>query len=147
MKYAIAAIAALLCTSPTLARTAESVARVKDGDTFELVGHRIFGTATSIRVLGIDTPEHDYQAKCVAEKEHGIKAMLYAVDMTARAGGKVTLSKIKRDKFGGRFNARVTLKIDGRAVDWATEMQAKGFALPFTGQGPKPDWCAILEGK
>lgn len=134
----------LVLSSPALAAS-EKVARVKDGDTFELLNRRVFNTATSIRVLGIDTPEHDHLAKCEAERLHGIAALKYAESLVARAGSVVNLTKIKRDKFGGRFNARVTMKIDGRRVDWATEMMAAGFARPYSGEGPKPDWCAILD--
>lgn len=144
MKYWIC-LAAILIASPAIARP-EKVARVKDGDTFELARHRIFGTATSIRVLNIDTPEHDHMAKCEAERLHGIKAMEFAADLVSRAGGIVTLSRVKRDKYGGRFNARVTMKINGVAVDWAAAMTSAGLALPYTGQGAKPDWCEILKG-
>lgn len=50
-------------------------------------------------------------------------------------GTWVTVQTFKPDKYGGRWQARLTLN-DGRDV--ATVMCADGYAAPWTGSGPKP---------
>ena len=144
-----AATIGLLWPSPAYAAK-EQVARVKDADTFEIVGKRTFGLPTSIRVLGIDTPEsHIPPAKCTAERDHGLLATLYAESLVARSGGFVwTSGRAKRDKYNGRYLFKVRLLIDGAKVDWARAMVEAGFARDYgeggDGRLTKPDWCAIL---
>ena len=140
-------LALCFLSSAAMARP-ERVSRVKDGDTFELVRHRVFGNPTAIRVIGVDTPEHDWRAKCPLEKQHGIDALKFATEMLAAAQNTVWLGKRKTpDKYGGRYNAKVTLLIGGQRVDWAAALIANGYGLPYDGEGKKPDWCGILAAR
>jgi micrococcal nuclease len=105
-------IVAALLLMPSIALAGkERVSRVKDGDTVELVGHRVFGTATSIRLRGVDTPEHDFQAKCEAERAAGLRALALTTDLIAKSGGLIWIKHISRDKYGGRFVADVRVRI------------------------------------
>jgi endonuclease YncB( thermonuclease family) len=90
----------------------------------------------SVRIRGIDTPESNYLAKCPAEKAKGLEAKAFLINLTK---GKDTMMarNIKWDKYGGRIDAIV--EIDG--VNVGDLMISKGFAKPYTGSGPKPDWC------
>lgn len=141
-------IALMGCIQPAHAGK-ERVARVKDGDTFELVAHRTFGFATSIRVFGIDTPEHDYRAKCPEEKAHGLLALTRANELVDGSGGLVWIKVIQRDKFGGRFDAKVKVRSGDKKIDWAQTMISEGFAVPYHGEDKAKvaDWCAILAPK
>jgi endonuclease YncB( thermonuclease family) len=115
------------------------VVRVIDGDTVVVNAHvwpQLTVEKASIRVLGIDTPE--LHGKCEAEKAMAKKAKA----MMAEAfppGTLVQLLGVKPDKYGGRFNARV-LSADGQS--WAALLFDAELAAPYTGQGPKRDWCA-----
>jgi micrococcal nuclease len=90
----------------------------------------------SVRILGIDTPESNYLAKCPAEKAKGLEAKAFLINMTT-GQTEMMARGVKWDKYGGRINANV--EIDG--VDVGKAMIAKGLAKPYTGEGPKPDWC------
>lgn len=50
-------------------------------------------------------------------------------------GSTVTVQTFKPDKFGGRYDALITLADGG---DVTTVMCADGYAAPWNGQGPKP---------
>ena len=64
----------------------------------------------SVRILGIDTPESTYLAKCEKEKTLGLEAKAF---LTVLTSGKETMMarSIKWDKYGGRIDAYV--EIDG----------------------------------
>ncbi len=112
-----------------------------DGDTVVVdaqVWPQVVIAGASIRVLGIDTPE--LRGKCETEKAMAQKAKA----MMAEAfppGTLVQLLGVKPDKYGGRFNARV-LASDGQG--WAALLFETDLAAPYTGQGPKRDWCAAI---
>jgi endonuclease YncB( thermonuclease family) len=123
------------------------VSRVKDGDTFELTSHKTFGLASSIRVRGIDTPEHDALAKCPREREAGMRAMAFTRALIAESGGVVWIDRIGRDKYNGRFLARVRVRIGAQRIDLAEALTAADLAQPYSGEGSKPDWCpAVANG-
>jgi len=90
----------------------------------------------SVRIRGIDTPESNFLAKCSAERSKGLQAKAFLANLVR---GKETMMarNVKWDKYGGRIDAAV--EIDG--VDVGRLMIENGFAKPYTGQGPKPDWC------
>lgn len=149
-------IALAIWASPAAAAR-KHVSRVKDGDTFEIVENKTFGLSSSIRVLGIDTPESEMPpAKCHVEAEMGKAATAYANELVARSGGLVwTSGAAKRDPYG-RYLFKVYLRIDGKRVGWAEAMIEAGFALPYVRTKDangrrilvKPDWCSILaQGK
>jgi endonuclease YncB( thermonuclease family) len=142
------AVAALLCAAPSIAAPAETVERVIDGDTFVLAAKwSPYPLKWQIRVLGIDTPEKGRLAKCPEEAAHSEKATALAKYLLKQAGGKVLLTNVKHDKYGGRLNANVTITIQGKKSDFADLMISGGYALPYLGEGPKPDWCAITKGQ
>jgi micrococcal nuclease len=92
--------------------------------------------AASVRIRGIDTPESTYLAKCPAEKARGLEAKAFLINLTSGQESMMARN-IKWDKYGGRIDAIV--EINGLNVGEA--MIAKGLARPYTGTGPKPDWC------
>lgn len=135
---------AMFCI-PAHAAPPEKVARVIDGDTFVLDAKwSPYPLVWQVRILGIDTPEKGHLAKCPEEAEHSKKAMKHTADMLFLAGNKATLTQVSHDKYGGRLDAKVTLRIDGKPVDLGESLIAAGYARPYSGEGPKPDWCAIL---
>ncbi len=116
-----------------------TIVRVIDGDTVVVDAHiwpQMVAAGVSIRVLGIDTPER--RGKCALEKQRAEQAKAIMAEAFP-VGDPVLLVGVKPDKFGGRFNARV-LTAGGK--DWGDLIQAEGLAAPYTGQGPKRDWCA-----
>lgn len=90
----------------------------------------------SVRILGIDTPESNYLAKCPLEKERGLEAKAFLINLTV--GQETMMARnIKWDKYGGRIDAHV--EIAGKDVGQL--MIDRGLAKPYNGTGPKPDWC------
>lgn len=90
----------------------------------------------SIRIRGIDTPEKGARAKCMLEASRAVEAS----KLTRSLIGSNTTMVVKNpawDKYGGRINGEVV--IGGKDV--GQELIAKGLAQPYTGRGPKPDWC------
>jgi micrococcal nuclease len=90
----------------------------------------------SVRVLGIDTPESTHLAKCPAEKARGLAAKEFVTNL-AQGQETMIIKSFKWDKYGGRIDAYV--EING--VNVGEKLIANGFAKPYTGEGPKPDWC------
>jgi micrococcal nuclease len=89
----------------------------------------------SVRLIGINAPETK-TAKCKAERDAGEAAKLYVSDRLARAT-EVKVEFIKWDKYGGRFDGKVT--VDGK--DLTTEMLAAGMATPYDGGKRVNVWC------
>jgi endonuclease YncB( thermonuclease family) len=154
MKSAFTVLAVLAVATyampPAFAR-AEHILRVIDGDTFEIAGHRSFGEPTIVRVIGLDTPEHDAKAKCPAERAHGDAAKKHAEDLASLSAGRVWLTgKPHKDKYG-RWLFNAALRIDGRRLDWSEAMIHTGYGRIYVrdakGKLIKPDWCAILRAK
>ena len=90
----------------------------------------------SVRILGIDTPESTYLAKCPAEKAKGLEAKAFLINLTIGQESMMARS-IKWDKYGGRINAYI--EIAGKDV--GQQMIDRGLAKPYNGLGAKPDWC------
>lgn len=142
LRLLLAAVA-LLLSPPALAKSWQ-VASVHDGDTFSLQGRFTpWGLPLSVRVLGVDTPEL-WTAKCPQEKAAAVAARDHVRDLVRQAGGLVTLDVKGWDKYGGRVNAQVYLRINRKRVDLAQNLIAGGFAAPYSGSGPKRDWCEFL---
>jgi endonuclease YncB( thermonuclease family) len=124
----------------------ETVTRVIDGDTFVLAAKwSPYPLTWQVRVLGIDTPEKGHLAKCKEEAAHSALAAKHTADLLFLGGNKVRLSNVQHDKYGGRLDANVGVVVTGKTVDLAQSLIAAGFARPYFGEGPKPDWCAILK--
>ena len=112
------------------------VERVIDGDTVR-VTVRIWhdqDVHTSIRLRGIDTPE--LRARCARERELALAAKAALVEMLP-AGSTITLTNLRPDKYGGRFDADARTA-DGR--DPAAELIAQGHARAYGGEA-RLGWC------
>lgn len=91
----------------------------------------------SIRLRGIDTPEKGHRAKCAKEAN----LALHASKMTKDMIGSATLMTVRNpdwDKYGGRIDGEVIIN----GLNVGNELIANGLARPYTGKGPKPDWCS-----
>jgi endonuclease YncB( thermonuclease family) len=110
-------------------RYAGDVVRVIDGDTIVIdvdLGFGIWLRSQSFRLLGVNAREHS--APGGKEARMNLASML-------PVGTRLTVTSVKADKYGGRFDAMLTLP-DGRDV--ARELIAGGWAAAWNGQGVKP---------
>jgi endonuclease YncB( thermonuclease family) len=92
----------------------------------------------SIRILGIDTPESTWRAKCKAEKALGKKATQFLKDFVGSTP-VMTVTNFKWDKFGSRIDG--TVFINGKNIPEL--LIENGFAREYYGKGPKSDWCTV----
>lgn len=127
------------------------VTSVYDGDTFTIDGEEwspFPNLVWKVRIRGIDTPEK--RGKCGRERElakraHSLTISLLerndkqrtALILNRRKGYRVWLSAIQHDKYGGRFDAVVTLS-DGSSL--GDHLINAGVARPYFG-GKKRTWC------
>lgn len=144
---AITTLSAVLWTTSTNAATPKAavsemilpIAGGVDGDTIKtrLDALPCPLCRVSIRIRGIDTPEKGHRAKCVKEVALAVRASQLTTDLigTTRT---MSVRNFEWDKYGGRIDGDVV--INGHDV--AKELMAAGLARPYTGKGPKPDWCA-----
>ena len=90
----------------------------------------------SVRISGIDTPETTHLARCDKERELGLQAKEFVIKLI---GNQTTMvaRNIKWDKYGGRILANV--EVGG--VNVGESLIAQGLARPYSGAGPKADWC------
>ena len=112
------------------------VLAVIDGDTFTArcqtwPQHHI---ETSIRLVGIDTPE--LRGKCTQERKLANEARDALTELLKDR--TVYLSRMEPDKYGGRFLASVHTA-DG--VDVSGELLKRGLAVSYSGKGTKHDFC------
>lgn len=117
------------------------VDHVVDGDTVKVkfpAWARSPFSLLSVRVAGIDTPEHvKPPAKCDAEVMLGKQALAFAKTL-AQPGDKIKVRYVGMDKYF-RIDAAVVLP-DGR--DWGKIMIAQKYARPYSG-GTKGSWCTV----
>ena len=119
-----------------------TVRYVTDGDTINVQVAKSQWIAPhgrlSIRISGIDSPEKArVNAKCDREFELGKTATEYAKSLMPVGSIVRFYPSATRDKYS-RVDARVLLP-DGRDVGQL--MMAGGYAKPWSGRGPKPNWC------
>lgn len=120
---------------------AEIVTSVRDGDTVSIKAewspykHLNWG----VRVRGIDTGETSHLAKCQQELAMGQNAKAATRKLITESKNLIMLEDIDHDKYGGRFVANVILK-DGSSL--GDRLIQLGLAKPYTGKGPKPNWCS-----
>lgn len=103
--------------------------RVIDGDTVILdvdLGFNSWLRYQSFRLLGVNAREKSDLG--------GPEAKAHLSELLP-PGTIVTLTSVKADKYGGRFDAVITMA-DGR--DLAQELIRGGWAAPWTGAGAKP---------
>ena len=115
---------------------AEAV-RVIDGDSLVVRARIWLGQTveTHVRLAGIDTPE--LRGKCAEERK---KAEAARAALIAFLGeGKVALSGIEADKFGGRVRARLA---SATHRDVAQALIAGGHARAYDG-GARAGWCRV----
>jgi len=151
LRYVIATVlivAALLAFTPSKADPKTymlpEIVKVIDGDTIKIILSPLKDypplDKVSIRILGIDTPEHDWRAKCVLEQELGIKAKQHVIDLVGDAK-RIKVTNYKWDKYGGRIDG--TVSVNG--VDIGQSLIENKLAKPYTGKGPKSNWCFNAE--
>ena len=117
----------------------ETVTRVVDGDTVLLAADwSPYDLEWKVRILGIDTPEKGHLAHCEREQKLSKKAQALTESLLGESLMRVRLKSVKHDKYGGRLDAEVILA-DGRSL--GDELIKSGLARPYTGDGPKPNWC------
>ena len=111
------------------------VVRVLDGDTFTVRVQVWLGqeVETSVRILGIDTPE--IHSDCSQERSMAQTAR--AELETLLKDGTVELYNIRNDKYAGRVLADAKT-ISGTNI--SAHMIEKGFARPYEGRARKK-WC------
>lgn len=118
--------------------SATEILRVIDGDTYVIPAPWLppeLGTTISIRVLGIDTPEHGARAKCATETRMSDLGIAFVI-AKFRAAGNITVTMRHWDKFGGRVDGDVM--VDGISI--GSLLIERGLARPYDG-GTKRGWC------
>lgn len=108
--------------------------RVIDGDTFESNIKPFPALAPiKIRLLGIDTPE--LRGKCEKEKQKAKDAKTFVARLVKDK--PVQFDVVSYDKYGGRVNGNAF--VEGKSI--ATLLIDNELAAPYSGSGPKRDWC------
>jgi len=120
-----------------------AVDRVIDGDTVSMhlvrhvpvnadLGFKLYvdtiplRTTQNLRVLGINTPE----IHGVSDKLPGLAAKAALERLLSL--GKITVETVKPDKYGTRYDARITVTPElGEAFDVGAVLIETGFAKPF----------------
>ena len=105
---------------------------VHDGDTLTAdvdLGYHIWLRGQSYRLTGCNTRE--------LAQPGGIEVRDALADLLI--GARVALTSVAPDKYGGRWDAVITLADGSDLVDW---MVASGWAARWNGRGakPVPDW-------
>ncbi len=120
--------------------------RVVDGDTVKVVLHLYPGLEqrVSLRLKGINTPEHRPRFKC--HRPDGCKALKQCEKEAARQatafthdflnGRRLVVRKVSNGKYAGRVTGHITA--DGK--DLAEALVAAGHARPYKG-GKRGWWC------
>ena len=111
------------------------VVRVVDGDTIKVNAHvwNDIRVMTSVRVLGVDTPE--LRGKCFKEKEMAVAAKQFVIDTISNE--PIYLRNIKTDKFGGRVLAEVYL---GNGHSLSEMLIQSKHGREYNG-GKRKGWC------
>ena len=136
----------VLCTSIGSVKPAEKsyimpeIVNVVDGDTINIMLAPLKDypplNSVKVRINGIDTPESTWRAKCGKEKELGLEAKTFLVELIGNTK-RLKLTNYKWGKFGGRIVADASV----RGIDIAKELIHNGYAKEYSGKGSKPNWC------
>ena len=111
------------------------IVRVYDGDTFYADLYSlpdVFGKNIGIRLIGIDTPELNSKDSCNKALAKAAKDFL---EQKLKSACQIELRNISRDKY---FRLDAIVYTD--SVNLNDLMIQKGFAKPYTGEGPKPTY-------
>lgn len=111
---------------------------VKDGDTVTFVAPFLpppLKPVLGVRVLGVDTPEKGFRAKCPQEAARGEAATKFTKSVIANARS-IQFEIVDWDKFGGRVLGDVI--VDGQRL--SKLLIANGYAREYWGEA-KQSWC------
>ena len=142
MKFHKLLILLILIPSTSYSKNSYSwkVKRVIDGDTLEIEQNFMpDNLKLKIRILGIDTPEKGWRAKCAKEKILAKKAFDFMQESITNAQNNnipITFSNLKWGKYGGRLLATVTIN----NKNLSTELINRGLAKEYHGK-KKESWC------
>lgn len=114
------------------------VIRVLDGDTVEIDAPFLpveLKQVLKLRILGVDTPEKGFRAKCEKESKMAELATDFTRSMVFGATTHRVLLK-QWDKYGGRVLGDLLLD----DVSLKELLIDNGYAVPYNGE-KKPNWC------
>ena len=138
MNKILAAVLLLVSSTSYSADMTMDIRRVVDGDTISSVIDLPCPLClVSVRIIGIDTPESTHLAKCNKERLLGIAAKEFTKSLVGDAK-TMLVRDVKWDKYGGRIDGRVEVN----NVDIGYTLIKQGLARPYTGKGPKSNWCS-----
>ena len=89
----------------------------------------------AIRLLGIDTPEKTFRAKCSEESILAEKASAFTKSILANSTD-IRVDVKSWDKYGGRMLGEIY--VDGKRL--SVMLIEKGLAVPYDGK-KKKSWC------
>jgi len=116
------------------------VLRVIDGDTVVIEAPYLpkpLKPEMSLRIIGVDTPEKDYRAKCEDENKLGHAATEFTTKLVNNAH-TIKVDIIQWDKFGSRYDG--DLIIDDKSL--SAELIKHKLAKEYHGD-KKESWCTI----
>ena len=116
-----------------------TIMRVIDGDTIEFQADFLpseLGKSLKLRVLGVDTPERGQWARCSKERDMAQISKSFT-EKQIRDSKQQQIELKSWDKYGGRVLGDVIL--DGTKL--SSKLISSGYAKPYTGSGPKHNWC------
>jgi len=111
-----------------------------DGDTFtvNIPGvPDVFGRLISVRVRGVDAPE--IRGRCTDERYLAMRARNWVREKMSNAK-EIELTEPERGKY---FRIVASVKVDG--MDLGIALQERGYAVKYTGSGPRYNWCEIAQ--
>lgn len=110
------------------------VARVRDGDSIDVIAHVWPGTQmrVSVRLAGIDAPE--LRARCDEEKRLAVAARDRLSDLVST--GPVHLKQVR----GGKYFGRILARVSANGTDVQKILLNENLARPYRG-GKRKTWC------
>lgn len=110
--------------------------RCSDGDSCTVtIDHLpdVFGDRITVRLRGIDAPEK--QGRCPRELGLAEQARV-KLSSLLQSATVLALTDVHRDKY---FRLNATIIADG--LDVGALLLEQGYAVPYTGKGPRHNWC------
>lgn len=115
------------------------VLRVIDGDTVEIEAPFLpieLDQKLLVRIIGVDTPEHGFRAKCMKEYDKAEEAKKFVEEQIKNAK-VVKVLFIKWDKYGGRIDGDIIL--DEERLSY--KLLEQGYGVEYDGGKKEKDWC------